>query len=247
VGNFGIIQIQGFANSTAILITLYNIDEPGTYALGMGGTNVGGVAQVTDLVPRGWSTPLSGAAGSITLSTLTASRIAGTFAFTADSILGTATGSRAVTQGQFDLLLGGNFAPLPDNYGSTMAGTVGGAAWTPSTVVITLLGTTLVIGANNTSYTLGIGKTSFPGPGSYTVGNNPSDVVVTMMGPGANPNGPVNCCWGGVVGATGTLNISSVTATRLQGTLTATLPPNPGTAANAPLTITNLTFDIGRP
>ena len=55
VGTFGVILIQGSQNGTTIQIVLYNVDSVGTYRLGMGGTNVGGYAQVTDLLPRGWS------------------------------------------------------------------------------------------------------------------------------------------------------------------------------------------------
>ncbi len=249
VGNFGLIQIQGNQNGTTILMQLYNVDSVGTYSLGVSGTNVGGYGQVTDLVPRGWATPLSGAAGSITITTLTTTRIAGTFTFTADSLLGNATGSRAVTQGSFDLLLGFSGSttwPLPDEYGSAFSGTIGGAAWNSATTVMTLLNTTLVIGANNTGYSISIGLTSFNGAGSYTVGSQPGEVVVVLQGPAANPTGPLNCCWGGALGNTGTLTITSLTATRIAGNLTATLVATPGTTAVGTISL-DTDFDIGIP
>ncbi len=249
VGNFGLIQIQGNHNNTVILLQLYNVDSVGTYSLGVSGTNVGGYGQVTDLLPRGWATPLSGAAGSITLTTLTNTRIAGTFTFTADSSLGSASGSRVVTQGSFDLLLGFSGSttwPLPDEYGSSFAGTIGGGAWNSATTVMTLLNTTLVIGANNTSYSISIGLTSFNGTGSYTVGSQPGEVVVVLQGPAVNPTGPLNCCWGGALGNTGTLTITSLTATRIAGNLTATLVPTPGTAASGTISL-DTDFDIGIP
>lgn len=250
VGNFGLIQIQGSQNSTTMIISLFNIDSVGTYDLGMGGTNVGGSAQITDILSRGWNTPLSGAAGTITITTLTASRIVGSFVYDADAFFGTATGTKVVTQGSFDLLLGFSGSttwPLPDQYGSRMAGTVAGALWKPATVVIALQSGAIVIGANNTSYSISIGKTSFAGVGSYNLGSQATDPVVVMSGPWTNPNGPVNCCWGGGVGNTGTLNITSQTATRIQGFLDATLVPSAGTAASGPLTIDSLAFDIGLP
>ena len=95
VGPFGAITIQGLANGTTLLLILYNIDSVGTYPLGMGGTAVGGLGQVSDLTGRGWSTPLSGAAGSVTITTLSSGRIAGTFTYDADSSLGAAHGTRA--------------------------------------------------------------------------------------------------------------------------------------------------------
>jgi len=249
VGNFGVIALQGSQNGTTIIITLYNIDVLGSYDLGMGPLNVGGTAQVSDITGQFWSTPISGSAGTLTLTTLTPTRIAGTFAFTADSSFGGARGIRAVTQGNFDLLLAqnGNTWPLPDQYGNILNGTVGGSQWKAANVVITLLGTGLVIAASNTQYSLSIGKTQFAGVGSYTLGNQASDPVVIMQGPGTNPNGSLNCCWGGGLGNTGTLAVTSLTATRIQGTLSATLQPMAGSAASGTLDLSNIAFDIGLP
>jgi hypothetical protein len=244
VGGFGIIQIQGYQNGTTILLTLYNIDSTGTFQLGMAGTMVGGGAIVADLAGHGWATPLSGTAGTITLTTLTATQIAGTFSFTADAQNGGATGTKVVTSGQFDMLLGGTLATLPDQYGNRAQGTMGGSSWIASNAVITLLGTTLVISASNASYTLGIGITSFPGVGSYAVGTAPGDALVTLMGPAVNPTGPVNCCWGTGAGTSGTLTVSSLTATRIKGTVAATLVPNAGSGASGPIAIAD-SFDLG--
>lgn len=122
-----------------------------------------------------------------------------------------------------------------------------GAPWLASTIVMQLQAGTLVIGGNNTAYSLSVGVTGFTGPGTYTVGSAPGDAVVTMIGPVSNPFGTVNCCWGGGGGTTGTLTITGQSATRLQGTLSATLPPTPGTAAASTLTVSGVTFDIGIP
>ena len=124
---------------------------------------------------------------------------------------------------------------------------MGGAAWHAATVVMQLQSGTLVVGGSNTAYSISIAKTSFAGVGTYPLGSAPGDPVVVMSGPWTNPNGPVNCCWGGGTGNTGTLEITSLTATRIQGTLSATLVPSPATAATTPLTLSNVTFDIGRP
>jgi hypothetical protein len=246
VGGLGIIQLQGSQNGKTIVLTLYNIDSLGSYDLGVAGTTVGGSGQYTDLTGRGWATPLSGLAGTITLTALTSTRIAGTFAFSADSILGAAHGTTAVTQGQFDLPLGGTLATIPDKYGSRLSGTIGAAPYNGATVVMALSGTTLVIGASTTSYSVSIGKTSFAGVGAYTITGQPGDPVVVVSGPYTNPNGSVNCCWGGGTGNTGTLTITGVTATRIKGTVVATLVPSPATSAAAPLSISTA-FDVGIP
>jgi hypothetical protein len=81
--------------------------------------------------------------------------------------------------------------------------------------------------------------------GDYPLSDSLSSPIVTMNGPAANPIGPVNCCWGGVLGNTGTFTVTSLTATRMQGSLVATLQPQPATAATGPLDV-NITFDIGR-
>ena len=53
-----------------------------------------------------WTTALSPATGSITLTTLTADRVAGTFQFTGQAGPGTpATGQKSVTSGSFDIEL----------------------------------------------------------------------------------------------------------------------------------------------
>lgn len=249
VGQFGVIYVQGSQFGRTMILTLYNIDQTGTYDLGMGATNVGGLAQVTD-VQGTWTTPLSGQAGTVTISTLTPTRIAGTFSFDAEPFTGGATGTRSVTQGQFDMILamGNNAWPLPDTYGNVLDGMVGGGTWKAATVVITLAGTTLVIGGNNTEYSISIGKTQYTGPGSFALGSQVNDPVVVMQGPSTNPTGPVNCCWtSSLPGASGTFTVTGQTATRIDGTLTATLLPMPGTAASGNLDISNLSFSIGIP
>jgi hypothetical protein len=246
VGGFGVIQLSGSQNGTTISLVLYNIDSLGTYALGVSGTTVGGYGQVTDLTSRAWSTPLSGGSGTVTLTALTSGHIAGTFVFSADSLLGGAHGTRAVTQGAFDLPLAGTLATLPDQYGSNLSGTFGADPFNGATVVMTLAGTTLVIGANNTSYSLSIGVSGFTGAASYPVGTSPGNAIVVVSGPAANPNGAVHCCWGTTAGSTGTVTVTSVTATRIKGSIAATLVPNSGTAATTPISIA-ADFDLGRP
>lgn len=90
------------ANALNLSMTLYHVTAPGTYPLGVDSTMSGGIGVVSNL-DAGWATPLSGSAGSITITTLTSTRMAGTFAFTANAASGSATGTRVVTGGSFDL------------------------------------------------------------------------------------------------------------------------------------------------
>ncbi len=61
----------------------------------------GGIANSSS----GWSTPQSAASGSLIITTLSASRMAGTFGFNTSAMTGQATGSVTVTEGSFDIAL----------------------------------------------------------------------------------------------------------------------------------------------
>jgi Family of unknown function (DUF6252) len=244
VGPLGSITIQGtYANSRSITIILSNIDAPGTYPLGVSAANVGGLAIYSTTSGESWSTPPSGDAGTITLTTLTTGRIAGTFSFTATPLGGGATGNKVVTDGVFDLLLAGTLATLPDNQGSSTSGTVNGSPWTAATSLVTLTGGSLVVNVSNSSYIIGVVMTGFPGPGTYDVGLLAGKAATSAVVPA---NGP-SPSWVAGQSGSGTFTVSSLTATRIRGTLTATLQPSPGSGATGALTITDLAFDIGRP
>jgi hypothetical protein len=180
----------------------------------------------------------------VTLTTYTASRIAGTFSFNAEPLIGGATGTKVVTGGAFDLLLAsnGNFGTLPDNQGSVTSGTINGAPWNAATSFMTLSGGTLVINTSNTGYIIGVVITSYAGPGTFDVGLLPGKAAVSAVVPttGSGPS------WVADPENSGTFTVTSMTATRLQGTLSATLNPLAGSGATGTLTIENLAFDIGR-
>jgi hypothetical protein len=72
VGPLGAITVQGtYANSSTITLMLYNVDQPGTYALGVGSAVVGGVGIVSSTSGQSWATPSSGSVGTAVLTTLT--------------------------------------------------------------------------------------------------------------------------------------------------------------------------------
>src|SRR5689334_4353424 len=123
--------VTGFevGTSSSVVLTFGDIPGPGTYPLGVDNVTVaGGFAGVTNLNGQTWLTPFSGAAGTITITSLTTKRVAGTFSFTASSPSGGATGSRAVTTGVFDVPFNkdATIRALPDSVGSKMSATVNG-------------------------------------------------------------------------------------------------------------------------
>ncbi len=232
-------QIVGSA-ARVISINLAFIPGPGTYPLGMNiGTSPGGT--VTMVVgTNSYTTPLSGAAGSVTITSLTATRVAGSFTFTANATLG--AGTSTVTNGIFDVQRStGYVVPTEDLAGSTMTVTING---TPQ-VSATLSGigggaTTRVVGGMNLDYSISItvGPISAPAAGALTGFTVPTRrLTITRVG--------TTQSWGGVGNDNGTLNITTLTATRIGGSFSGTLAPNAQTTGT--LTVTNGVFNVRTP
>lgn len=243
--------------STAEFLTLilYNIATPGTYPLGMGPSGFGGTGQVGNQV-NGWLTPLSGAAGTVTISTLTSSRIAGTFAFVADSGFGGASGQRTVTNGTFDFPIStsGTVPPLPDNAGSRVSATLGGVAWNAATVASLFAPSgppILAISSANTSRYMSFSLTGVTAPDTVALQNFAPAVMLQVFDANGTPRyggrshiGPGSTL---VSDDTGEIAITSFTATRVRGTFSARLAPAFGSTATDTLVVTNGSFDVGLP
>lgn len=71
-----------WSTSYSLIFKLYNIGAPGTYPLGTQLSLTGGTVVVSKPGSSGWSRALTGAAGQIVITSVTASRISGTFSFT---------------------------------------------------------------------------------------------------------------------------------------------------------------------
>jgi hypothetical protein len=97
-------------------------------------TNAGGTGLVSD-PPNSWLTALNGEAGSVTITTRTDSRIAGTFQFDATNVPGTAAGIARVTNGEFDITVSGGLPPLPTGFGSSVSANLDGDFWNAATIV----------------------------------------------------------------------------------------------------------------
>jgi hypothetical protein len=89
------------ASQRTILVAAANVTAPGTFQLTQGNPN-GAIASVIEGAAI-WSSPLPGGSGTLTVTVLTATRVAGSFTFTGLPATASATGSRIVTGGQFDL------------------------------------------------------------------------------------------------------------------------------------------------
>lgn len=102
-----ILSIQGSTSSspvTALTINVLNVTGPGVYQLNPNFAGTFGQVTITNGAnAQLWSTALSPGNGSITVTALTSTRVAGSFNFTAQSVSGGAAGQKSVTSGSFDI------------------------------------------------------------------------------------------------------------------------------------------------
>jgi hypothetical protein len=230
----------------SITITINNISGPGTYPLGVDAVTVyGGFAGFTAAGGGTWLTPISGAAGMITITALTTTRIAGTFSFTANASSGGATGTRVVTNGEFDAPMQ-NTAVMPaltDSMGGKMSSSLGGQAWNAAIIAAGTSATHFSLTGINDRQTLVLTIPKPTATGTYPL-SNAAGSILQAWDPNAVAPAGSRCCYG-IAGDVGTITFTSLTVTRAKGTFSATLRPQPGTAATGNLVITNGTFDVG--
>lgn len=239
-GIFTIVGSSGGSTPTSMSITLYHIGAPGTYPLGVSGVVPGGIATLA-VGTNTYSTPLTGAAGQVVITSVSATRIAGSFQFTAAPTLGSAA-NKSVTSGQFDLTVTGNGnITVAPNAGSKYGGTVGGLPWNAAVVVMVAAPSsgTLTIGASNTLYNINLIISGYTGTGTYPLGTGVQRSVTVI---GMNPTRT----WGGTGLGSGNVIVTSATASRIVGTINITLQS--GVASPGPGTMTLVVnFDVGVP
>ena len=85
----------------ALVLGVANVTGPGTFNLNLSAGN--GSSAIISNSTGGWGTAFNGGSGTITVTTLTATRIVGTFSFDAVPGSGSATGTVVVRNGTFDL------------------------------------------------------------------------------------------------------------------------------------------------
>jgi len=242
-GLFTLVGSQVGTSVTSISLSFYSIGVPGTYPLGVTGTVAGGIGTITTS-PSSWSTPLSGAAGEVTISAVSSTRIVGTFRFNATPQLGqTVTNTRVVTQGEFDLpVTGAATLVVLDGAASKVSGTVAGNTFNAATVVSVTAPSsgTLTIAGSNTAYTVNLVLSGYTGATTYTLGTGASRTMQVTT------NAPSKVWGGSNATTTGTVVITNVSATRIKGTFSATLLPSIINPNEAPISISG-TFEKGLP
>jgi hypothetical protein len=234
-------QIGGSAQT--IVMTLYNIPGPGTYPLGVGVSVPGGNALISSAA-GGWRTAQTGADGTISITTLTATRMEGTFSFTAVAFTGGATGTKTVTDGSFVLEIkpNGTIGPLPDNAGHKLSATLNGAAYNGAEVAASYNANTLTVVATNGTRNVSISLSNVTAPGTFALSNS---LPIRSMTVGVfNGSQIVSSHASSIAGSSGSVTITSMTATRIKGTFNAVLGAGPGTTGT--MTVNNGSFDVGR-
>ena len=97
-----IVAVAGIDNSLTSSIGFgFVATAPGTYSVAFGNNNAGSATFTKN--GQGWTSGLAGGSGSVTLTTLTANHIVGTFSFNAAPSNGGATGTIQITNGQFNI------------------------------------------------------------------------------------------------------------------------------------------------
>jgi hypothetical protein len=234
-------KVASTTSYTSLVLTLAYISGPGDYPLGVNPiSTAGGIGQVVQgagTVFESRATPFSGAAGTVTVTTLTSTRIAGTFNYVATPTLGSGlTSNRTVTNGSFDVALPAGFTSVPaGNHGNTFSATLGGTAWNGATIVGQGSGGSFGITAATDSFTVSLQPSVAVTAGNaYTIGTGAGKVTLSVV-----HNGGGARSWGGQAGDVGTVVVTSLANGRAAGTFSGTLAGNSGS-----LTFANGEFDV---
>lgn len=227
----------------ALTLTLSNIPGPGTYPLGTG-ANISGGNGIYAHSTGGWGTPLSGKAGTITISTLTSSRMVASFSFQAEGVSGGATGTVNVVAGNLDLPITTAVSPdpVPEVSMNRIGATLGSGQFRASTVALQS-NPALLWGfvASDLDYVVTLNTVGPVTVGSYVTGDGSvARIAVTCT------STTVTCIWDSNSGGTGIITITAIAGGRITGNFIANIPRISGTGDDF-LSITDGTFDLGMP
>lgn len=95
-----IVAIAAGSSTYTLTFGIGPVTAAGNFSLNFGQPSIAIISAATG---QGWTTATQGGTGSITITTFTANRIAGSFSFEAVPITGGATGTVRVTNGSFDV------------------------------------------------------------------------------------------------------------------------------------------------
>ena len=235
------------SGGVGITLQLFSIGTPGTYPLGVNSTVIGGAGQVLANFAS-FSTPNSGTAGSVTITGISLTRVSGRFNFVASRATGfNEAETRTVTDGRFDVAMTGTGTlQIPENVGSSIGGTVRGTSFVAGQVTLVQAPQSglLQFEARQAGRVLLVEVSEFVGVGEYALGVGTGTARRLRLDDKVDD---FPSTWGGSNANTaGRIIVTSVSASRVKGTLEAGLRPS-FAPLNTPAAVVNVAFDIGLP
>jgi hypothetical protein len=217
-GSYSITALKSVGpNNYSLALQLRHIRGAGTYPLGVGPLMSGGTG-VLQQPGSGWATPLSGVAGEIVITTLTATRMVGSFEFVATPSTGS-TVDKAVTEGLFDVPVTGAGGLGVYNQGLSFSASIGaGEAFVAATGTVSI-GTGLLIQVSNGVRTIIIDVASFSGVNTYALGAAPARRLHLY----GSASDPLSGWTTNTTGGSGSVTITSYDVGRIDGTFSATV------------------------
>jgi len=222
----------------SIAFNLMNLPGPGTYPLGTGAGVSGGVATYAEQ-SGGWVTPLSGMAGTLTVTTLTDTRLVGEVEFVARLTTGAGPDTRSITSGKFDVpvQVTGTPGQVPDRNRNVISAKFDDQPWVGSTVSTFRNPTTMTWSANNTDFSATFVLQGVTAPVTLDLSEEDPPITIQI---GLVEGGGL---WNIGEGASGTVTVESVTQSRITGSFECVLPRALG--SGDPLVVTDGVFEIG--
>jgi hypothetical protein len=197
-----------------------------------------------------WQAGVGIGSGTVTITSLTSTSAAGSFSFSLVAVSGSgATGTKAVTEGVFNVTFTAGASPAPTpNGGNTFSTLIDGVLWNSSlSRRATLTNNILTITGQDTNFR--VITLAVPVSGGLLIPPSSPLTVSLDFGPGVR--GTVSMVLGsqnwdnGHDGGTGTFTVTSISSTRVAGTFTVTLVNNPINVTPVPTArLTSGQFDM---
>lgn len=246
-GGFSLFATDIFGpNRFSVSLSVGHVVGVGTYPLtGDVGPFDGGTASISNGTAY-WGANGSGGSGTLTVTSATATRIAGTFQFTAVPTAGFG-GTRYVTEGEFDLpTQGTGFDITPLNAAYRFDAVADGTACSPRNASISGVPGdrfSLSVGCTE-NRTIGLDLSNFVGTGTYPLGTGGTRVMSffrSLPSFASQSYGGTNALSAGTVTITTYTPGASIGTTRVAGTFSATL--SSATAGTSPVQLSG-SFDV---
>lgn len=233
-GNLTLRGHEAGAGAMTVGLDLYAIPGPGTYPIGVVAGTTGADANFYSADIPAHQSPTTGSAGTVTLTTLTSTRVAGTFAFSA--VNRDTDDTVAVTGGVFDLRLTKPWAPVaPTGSSRMMSARINGEPRRMYHVAGVCNDFFCMVSGSTAGYLVNFTLPPAVGPGTFAV--TPGEVSI-------QPEDGSPILWGHAAGDGGTITVTSHTNGILKGTFSFNLGPSLLDPSAGSLSVTDGVFEV---